>query len=112
MRRRARSDSVPGPRLRENLPVLAAVAAVAPARGAIAVHRNRLLLDRLFIVAISSLLFRTKGGWQLLAKQKSSALRNQYVVFLPCWHTVPESHHGVVFMDHVVTVNGIFTQPI
>jgi hypothetical protein len=42
----------------------------------------------------------------------ATSSRDIDVVFLAGWYDVPKSHHGVVLMNHVVTVEGVLAQPV
>src|SRR5215831_2957147 len=79
MRRRARSDSVPPPRFTEDLAVFTA-ATGAPASGAVAVHFNKLLLDRLVIADISSL---PPAPRRVAAPRKAEVMFTEQVCCLP-----------------------------
>src|ERR1700683_5414960 len=109
MRRRASSDCVGLSLAKAAVPVTPTAAPAATARGAIAVQPNILLLDMSAMSSISFLLPGPSVPWPRNAGS-SSALRHQNVVSLK--GHVPQGHHGVIFMDHVVTVDGVFAQPI
>src|SRR5580704_19523501 len=73
----------------------------APAKGAMPSMPSTFLLDTTFMARLSS---------GVLPSATSS--RHVDVVFLASWHEVPKSHHGVVLMNHVVTVDGVLAQPV
>src|SRR5260370_22815895 len=68
-----------------------------PAKGAIPSRPKTFLLD--ISIMAHSLLF----AWRFS--------RHQHRV-CAAGHNVPYSHHGVVFMHHVVAVDGVLTQPV
>src|SRR5215467_16041173 len=91
MRRRAWSDKVSA----EGAGVVPAAATTPPANGAIPNRPSNLRRDRL-----------------LMAHNLLCQLWHQYAVFLTCRHYVPQRHHGVVFMHHVMAVDGVLAQPV
>src|SRR5712691_7067857 len=108
MRWRDASDTV-GPPLRLAVAPAALLLKMPPARGAIAVKLTNFLLERSDMTeCLLSRLLARRGP----RAQSSTLLRNQYGIFLPWRHNVPERHHGVVFMHHVMAVDGVLAQPV
>src|SRR5215469_2090326 len=108
IRCRAKSDTVGLEPWAGALSLVPATAAVAPARGASAVQLNSFLLVKSTIcLSLSASLGRVcRPRMQIYV----TALRHQDVVALR--RHLPDCHHGVVLMHHVVAVDRVFAQPV
>src|ERR1700722_19659186 len=108
MRRRANSDCVNLPLPPATLLTPPSATPAATATGAIAVQLNSLLLDMSAMSSVSLC-----ASWAVRPQPREQicvSLRHQDVVSLK--RNVPQGHHGVIFMDYVVTVDGVFAQPV
>src|ERR1700719_2514432 len=113
MRCRANSDCVGFPLPPATLLAAPRATPAATAAGAIAVQLNSFLLDmsamsNLSFMRLLGRLFPAQGS--RFAPAYGTKLRNQDVVSLK--RNLPQGHHGVIFMDHVVTVSGVLAQPV
>src|ERR1700722_17351351 len=79
------------------------------ANGAAAATPKRFRLDR-FMMCLSSLSAPSATTLRAKGLNVGSVLRYQHIVASGL--NVPQSHHGVIFMHHVVAVNGVAAKPI